>query len=113
MINGKSGKIWIMLVVFLGTSVLPFCLKIAQDSKKITYESPVIHSHDFDDTHWLLRSVAESEETTVRIQLIPDTTPIVEFHSTEQMVKIAQIVLYEQAHLPRQFIYLLISVLLL
>jgi|JI10StandDraft_1071094.scaffolds.fasta_scaffold00166_45 hypothetical protein len=113
MITKRAGKIWIMLVVFLGTSVLPFCVNALPETKHHTSETPVIYNYDADDTHWLLRSVAESEETTVRVQVVPDTTPIVEFHAAEQMVKIAQIVLYEQNHLARQFIYLLISVLLL
>lgn len=113
MIVKRAGKIWLMLVVFLGTLVLPFCVNALPEPKHKTSDTPVIYNYDADDTHWLLRSVAENEETTVRIQVVPDTTPIVEFHAAEQMVKIAQIILYEQTRLARQFIYLLISVLLL
>jgi hypothetical protein len=59
-------KIWFMLLVFISTSALPYCLAASADSDSATSEALVIHANDYEDAHWLLRSVADGEETSSR-----------------------------------------------
>jgi hypothetical protein len=104
----------LLLVAFIGLMAIPF---FSAPAASLTAKQEQVHFENGDDhaSHWLIRSVSESEELNGRSEVSNNNNLLlfdccIHYHSNILRVSLTQANRWEDVRLPKERLYLINSV---